>query len=73
MAPDDKILFVQTFSKNWAMTGRRIGWLEAPPALAPVIDNLIQFSTSGVPVPTQRAATVALEQGEPFVARRWRG
>ena len=33
MAPDDKILFVQTLSKNWAMTGWRIGWLEAPPAL----------------------------------------
>ena len=30
MAPDDKILFVQTLSKNWAMTGFRIGWLEAP-------------------------------------------
>jgi len=24
---DDKILFVQTLSKNWAMTGFRIGWL----------------------------------------------
>ncbi len=33
MAADDKILFVQTLSKNWAMTGWRIGWLEAPPAL----------------------------------------
>ena len=35
MRADDKILFVQTFSKNWAMTGWRIGWLEAPPALGP--------------------------------------
>ena len=68
MTPDDKILFVQTLSKNWAMTGWRIGWLEAPPALAAVIENLIQYSTSGVPVPTQRAATAALEGGEPFIA-----
>jgi len=68
MAPDDKILFVQTLSKNWAMTGLRIGWLEAPPALEPAIVNLIQYSTSGVPVPTQRAATAALQQGEPFIA-----
>ena len=68
MTPDDKILFVQTLSKNWAMTGWRIGWLEAPPALAPVIENLVQYSTSGVPVPTQRAATAALEGGEPFLA-----
>ena len=66
MAPDDKILFVQTLSKNWAMTGLRIGWLEAPPALTPVIENLVQFSTSGVPVPTQRAAIAALDDGEAF-------
>ena len=66
MAPDDKILFVQTLSKNWAMTGWRIGWLEAPPALAPAVENLIQYSTSGVPVATQRAAIAALDQGESF-------
>ena len=68
MAPDDKILFVQTLSKNWAMTGFRVGWLEAPPALGPVIENLVQFTTSGVPVFTQRAAIAALTEGEVFLA-----
>ncbi len=68
MSPDDKILFVQTCSKNWAMTGFRIGWLEAPPALAPAIENLVQFSTSGVPVFAQRAAIAALTEGEDFLA-----
>ena len=68
MAPDDKILFVQTLSKNWAMTGFRIGWLEAPPELGGVIENLVQYTTSGVPVFIQRAATAALEQGETFLA-----
>jgi aspartate/methionine/tyrosine aminotransferase len=68
MERDDKILFVQTLSKNWAMTGWRIGWLEAPPALASAIENLVQYSTSGVPVPAQRAATAAILEGEPFVA-----
>jgi aspartate/methionine/tyrosine aminotransferase len=68
MAPDDKILFVQTLSKNWAMTGWRIGWLEAPPALGPTIENLVQYTTSGVPVFTQRAAIAALEDGEGFLA-----
>ena len=68
MAPDDKILFVQTLSKNWAMTGFRIGWLEAPPELGAVIENLVQYTTSGVPVFNQRAATAALEQGETFLA-----
>ena len=68
MATSDKILFVQTLSKNWAMTGWRIGWLEAPPALGATIENLVQFTTSGVPVFTQRAAIVALDEGEPFIA-----
>jgi aspartate/methionine/tyrosine aminotransferase len=70
MAPDDRILFVQTLSKNWAMTGWRIGWLEAPPALGPVIENLVQYTTSGVPVFSQRAATAAIEEGEEFFARQ---
>lgn len=67
MTDDDQVMFVQTFSKNWAMTGWRIGWLEAPPALGPVIENLVQYSTSGVPVPSQRAAVAALTHGEAFV------
>jgi aspartate/methionine/tyrosine aminotransferase len=70
MASGDKILFLQTLSKNWAMTGWRIGWLEAPPALGPVIENLIQFTTSGVPEFAQRAATAALDQGEPYIAEQ---
>ncbi len=60
---DDLILFCQTFSKNWAMTGWRIGWLQGPPALAQVVENLIQYNTSGVAVFMQRAGIAALEQG----------
>ena len=68
MAPDDRIMFVQTCSKNWAMTGLRIGWLEAPPELTTVIENQVQFTTSGVPVVMQRAAIAALDRGEDFLA-----
>ena len=70
MSPDDRILFVNTFSKNWAMTGWRIGWIQTDPALGQVIENLIQASTSGVAVFMQRAAVVALEKGEEFVGRQ---
>jgi aspartate/methionine/tyrosine aminotransferase len=70
MNADDRILFVQTMSKNWAMTGWRIGWLEAPEELGQVAENLIQYSTSGVPVFAQRAAIAALDNGESFIAHQ---
>jgi aspartate/methionine/tyrosine aminotransferase len=65
--PDDRILFAQTMSKNWAMTGWRIGWLEAPEELGDVVENLVQYSTSGSPVFAQRAAIAALDHGESFI------
>lgn len=67
MEPEDRIVFVNTFSKNWAMTGWRIGWVEAHPSLGQVIENLIQYSTSGVAVFMQRAGIAALDKGETFV------
>jgi aspartate/methionine/tyrosine aminotransferase len=70
MEEDDRVLFVQTFSKNWAMTGWRIGWIEAPAALGQIIENLIQYSTSGSPVFIQRAAVAALDEGEGFIAEQ---
>lgn len=69
---DDKVMFIQTLSKNWAMTGLRIGWLEAPAVLEPAIANLIQYSTSGVPVPIQRAAIAALDLGDEFLLAQMR-
>ena len=75
--PGDRILFVQTFSKNWAMTGWRMGWLQAPPELGQTIENLIQYNTSGVPTFLQPAGVVALGEGEAIardqLARRPRG
>jgi len=64
---DDRVIFVNTFSKNWAMTGWRIGWLSAPAVLGGVIENLIQYSTSGVAAFMQRGAIAALEEGEDFL------
>jgi aspartate/methionine/tyrosine aminotransferase len=70
MEPDDRVLFVNTFSKNWAMTGWRMGWISAHPALAQKIENLIQYSTSGVAQFMQRAGVVALDQGDAFIAHQ---
>jgi aspartate/methionine/tyrosine aminotransferase len=68
MAAEDRVLFVNTFSKNWAMTGWRMGWIAAHPALGQKIENLIQYSTSGVAQFMQRAGVVALDQGDDFIA-----
>jgi aspartate/methionine/tyrosine aminotransferase len=70
MRGDDQVVFVQTLSKNWAMTGWRVGWLEAPADLGQTIESLIQYSTSGVPLFCQRAATAAIERGESFLAHQ---
>ncbi len=70
MEPEDRILFVQTFSKNWAMTGWRLGWIEAHPSLGQVLENLIQYATSGVAGFMQRAGVTALERGESFVTHQ---
>jgi aspartate/methionine/tyrosine aminotransferase len=67
--PGDRIIFTQTFSKNWAMTGWRMGWLQAPPELGQVIENLIQYNTSGVPSFLQPAGVVALGSAGETVAR----
>ncbi|ASY55138.1 pyridoxal phosphate-dependent aminotransferase [Sinorhizobium sp. CCBAU 05631] len=67
MEDDDRILFVNSFSKNWAMTGWRVGWIVAPPAMGQVLENLIQYSTSGVAQFMQRGAVVALDEGDAFV------
>ena len=68
MEPDDKIIFVNSFSKNWSMTGWRVGWIVAPPEMGQVLENLIQYSTSGVAQFMQKGAVAALDQGDDFVA-----
>ncbi|WP_136659842.1 pyridoxal phosphate-dependent aminotransferase [Nitratireductor sp. XY-223] len=67
VSEDDRILFVNTFSKNWSMTGWRVGWIKAPPELGQVFENLIQYSTSGVAQFMQRGAVEALNQGDDYV------
>jgi aspartate/methionine/tyrosine aminotransferase len=66
--PEDRILFVNSFSKNWAMTGWRVGWVKTHPELQQVFENLIQYSTSGVAQFMQRGAVAALDEGDDFIA-----
>lgn len=65
---DDKLIVVNSFSKNWCMTGWRLGWLTTPPALGDALEKLVQLNTSGTAEFIQYAGLVAVEQGEPFLA-----
>jgi aspartate/methionine/tyrosine aminotransferase len=66
---EDRVLSANTFSKSWLMTGWRLGWLAVPAALGPDLAKLIEYNTSCAPVFVQRAGIVALEQGDPVIAR----
>jgi aspartate/methionine/tyrosine aminotransferase len=71
MEEGDRIIFANSFSKNWSMTGWRVGWLVAPPEIGQVIENLIQYSTSGVAQFMQRGAIAALDHGDDFLAKNF--
>jgi aspartate aminotransferase len=66
--PTDPVLVVNSFSKTWAMTGWRLGWMVMPLGMAATLDKLLEFNTSGGQAFLQRAAIAALDQGEDFVA-----
>ncbi|HEY3800649.1 MAG TPA: aminotransferase class I/II-fold pyridoxal phosphate-dependent enzyme, partial [Caulobacteraceae bacterium] len=66
--PEDRLIVVNSFSKSWAMTGWRMGWMVHPPSLGPTLAMMVQYTTSGIPAFLQHAGVAALEQGEPFVA-----
>jgi aspartate/methionine/tyrosine aminotransferase len=67
-AADDRLVSTNSFSKAWLMTGWRLGWIVAPPALMADLGKLIEYNTSCSPVFVQRAGVVAIEHGEPTVA-----
>jgi len=63
----DRLISVNSFSKAWSMTGWRVGWMVTPPTVQPDLAPLVEYNTSCVPEFTQRAATLAVEKGEPCV------
>ena len=75
--PTDRLIVTNTFSKNWCMTGWRIGWVIYPKGMSKIFDNLSQYNTTSVATFVQHAAVAALDQGDEFikslVARSTRG
>jgi len=65
----ERTILMGGFSKAYAMTGWRIGWLAAP---APIVEGILkihQYTIMTAPTVAQDAALVAIVEGEPDVAR----
>ncbi len=67
-APDDPVISINGFSKAWAMTGWRLGWLVAPAGFEGQLSTWSMALNTGAPSFTQFGGIAALgETGEPIV------
>jgi aspartate aminotransferase len=66
--PEDRLMVINSFSKSWAMTGWRLGWMVHPPSIGATLAMMTQYTTSGVTTFLQHAGVAAIAEGEPFVA-----
>jgi aspartate/methionine/tyrosine aminotransferase len=65
LAPE-RTLTIGSFSKSHAMTGYRVGYVQAPPSLVPQLLKLQQQSVTCLPAFVQQGALAALEQCQDF-------
>jgi aspartate aminotransferase len=68
--PDDRVIAINSFSKNWSMTGWRLGWLVAPADVTDDLGKLTEFNTASAASFVQWAGITAIRDGEPFVAQQ---
>ncbi len=66
-APDDPLIVINGFSKAFAMTGWRLGWMVVPAGYGEQMAAFSECSNTGAPPFIQSAGIIALTQGEPFV------
>ena len=65
----ERTVTISGLSKTWSVTGWRIGWAIAPPALTNAIRKVHDFLTVGAPAPLQEAAAVALAMPDAYYAQ----
>ena len=63
----ERTVLISGFSKSYAMTGWRIGYVAAPAELMVGIAKVHQYGIMCAPTAAQHAAVAALEIGAPFV------
>jgi aminotransferase len=64
----ERTILLGGFSKAYAMTGWRLGWVCAPAPLAEAVMKVHQYVMMSAPTAAQYAGIAALDHGEPFVA-----
>lgn len=64
---NDRLYVINSFSKTWAMTGWRLGWLVGPADAEDKIRDLVLYENMGVPTFNQYGAIEALRHGEDFL------
>ena len=65
----ERTILMGGFSKAYAMTGWRVGYLAAPAAILEGIVKVHQYGIMSAPTTAQDAALVAIVEGEPDVER----
>ncbi|HVL87328.1 MAG TPA: aminotransferase class I/II-fold pyridoxal phosphate-dependent enzyme [Candidatus Thermoplasmatota archaeon] len=63
----DKLVYLNTFSKCYAMTGWRLGYAVAPPEIAVPLKRVNYHLIASPPTPAQHAALAALQGPQDFV------
>jgi aminotransferase len=56
----DRTVTINGLSKSYSVTGWRVGWAVAPPAITNAIRKVHDFLTVGAPAPLQEAGAAAL-------------
>ncbi len=64
----DRTVTISSLSKSFSVTGWRVGWAIAPPALAGAVRKVHDFLTVGAPAPLQQAGALALRLPESYFA-----
>lgn len=64
---DDLLLTVNSFSKAWAMTGWRLGWLTGPAVAEEIVRDVALYDNMGPPTFTQFGGISALRDGQSFI------
>ncbi len=65
----ERTILLGGFSKAYAMTGWRLGWLAAPAEISLAVRKIHQYAIMSAPTMAQHAGLAALQLGDPDVKR----